>query len=63
VKVTRQKVSGMAFKLFLIILVLLKVILSKETLQKGGVLYKDIGAAQMNGKFMPYKRIADTSIL
>jgi hypothetical protein len=38
-------------------------ILPKETVQKGGVLFEDIGAAQINGEFMMYKSVADTSIL
>jgi hypothetical protein len=53
----------MDLKLFLVLLASLQMILSKETVQKGGVLFEDIGAAQINGKFMTYKRIADTSIL
>jgi hypothetical protein len=53
----------MGLKLFLVLLALLQMILSKETVQKGGVLFKDIGAAQINGEFMTYKRIANTSIL
>jgi hypothetical protein len=53
----------MGLKLFLVLLASLQRILSKETVQKGGVLFEDIGAAKINGKFMTYKRIADTSIL
>jgi hypothetical protein len=53
----------MGLKLFLVLLASLQMILSKETVQKGGVLFEDIGAAQINGEFMTYKRIADTSIL
>jgi hypothetical protein len=53
----------MGLKLFLVLLASLQMILSKDTVQKGGVLFEDIGAAQINGKFMTYKRIADTSIL
>jgi hypothetical protein len=53
----------MGLKLFLVLLASLQMILSKETVQKGGVLFEDIGAAQINGEFMTYKRIANTSIL
>jgi hypothetical protein len=53
----------MGLKLFLVLLASLQMILSKETVQKGGVLFEDIGGAQINREFMTYKRIAYTSIL
>jgi hypothetical protein len=53
----------MGLKLFLVLLALLQMILSIEIVQKGGVLFEYIEAAQINSKFMTYKRIADASIL
>jgi hypothetical protein len=35
----------------------------KKTFQKGGILFKDIGGAQVNGEYMTYKRVAETSKL
>ena len=52
------------FPLFLIIfLANLKFGFPKYTVQKGGILFEDIGAAQINGETMTYKRVADTSVL
>ena len=36
---------------------------SSKTFQKGGILFEDIGGAQVNGEYMTYKRIAETSKL
>ena len=41
----------------------LNLIFSKDTVQKGGILFEDIGTAQINGEYMTYKRVADTSVL
>jgi hypothetical protein len=40
-----------------------KMAYQKKTFQKGGILFEDIGGAQVNGEYMTYKRVADTSKL
>ncbi len=35
----------------------------KKTFQKGGILFEDMCGAQVNGEYMTYKRVADTSKL
>ncbi len=40
-----------------------KMAYQKKTFQKGGILFKDIGGAQVNGEYMTYKRVAETSKL
>ena len=40
-----------------------KMAYQKKTFQKGGILFKDIGGAQVNGEYMTYKRVADTNKL
>ncbi len=36
---------------------------NKKTFQKGGILFEDIGGAQVNGEYMTYKRVTETSKL
>jgi hypothetical protein len=40
-----------------------KMTYQNKTFQKGGILFEDIGRAQVNGEYMTYKRVADTSKL
>ena len=55
--------SGKNLRIIFILLLQFSHFSNSKTVQKGGILFEDIGGAQVNGDFISYKREADTKKL